>query len=372
MSQRRPTRCIVLTIAFAVTLLANLSLQARTWSDASGSFRIEADIVRILDREVLLKTKDGREVKVAIAKLSAGDQKFLADQARATAKPADPMAAERIKANSAYILETKPSKEVDATFNYKITTPDLKAKDWAIMIARPPEIPSQSKITFSMTPAAEELKDKSPLARAYAVAKFKARGEDQEHGANAEIKIHAQLMARHLKPRPADTPPANDIVLPEAERALYLASNEVATHDSREFKKWLDTNKLRPEPKEGQVDFAKRVFSHLKKNFTYEYTGSMDRHVMAICEAGKSDCGGMSILYAAALRANDIPARMLVGRWAQSQKDGETVGDIVYEQQHVKMEFFADGVGWIPADVASGLLHDKTPEGLKYFGHDRG
>ena len=38
----------------------------------------------------------------------------------------------------------------------------------------------------------------------------------------------------------------------------------------------------------------------------------------------------------------------------------------------MKAEFFARGVGWVPVDVSSGILHDKSPQGLKFFGNDPG
>ena len=37
---------------------------------------------------------------------------------------------------------------------------------------------------------------------------------------------------------------------------------------------------------------------------------------------------------------------------------------VEYFQWHVKAEFFARGVGWIPVDCSSAILHDKTPERL--------
>ncbi len=82
----------------------------------------------------------------------------------------------------------------------------------------------------------------------------------------------------------------------------------------------------------------------------------------------KSDCGGLCILFVAAMRSQGVPARALVGRWAISASHGKH-GD---SQEHVKAEFFAQGVGWVPVDLSSAILHDKTAEKLKYFGRDPG
>jgi hypothetical protein len=36
----------------------------------------------------------------------------------------------------------------------------------------------------------------------------------------------------------------------------------------------------------------------------------------------------------------------------------------------VKTEFYAAGVGWVPADIASAVALDKAPDGLDHFGID--
>ena len=72
------------------------------------------------------------------------------------------------------------------------------------------------------------------------------------------------------------------------------------------------------------------------------------------------------------LRSQGIPARTLAGRWAVSEKPDDKIGKLEYHQEHVKAEFFAQGVGWVPADLSSAVLHDKTEARLKHFGNDRG
>ena len=49
----------------------------RQWSDSSGQFRIEAEVVEILGDEVCLKKRDGSEITVPISRLSQEDQEFL-------------------------------------------------------------------------------------------------------------------------------------------------------------------------------------------------------------------------------------------------------------------------------------------------------
>jgi hypothetical protein len=54
--------------------------ELRTWSDASGKFRIEAELVRLAEGKVELRRKDGQTVTVPLERLSKEDQEFLARQ----------------------------------------------------------------------------------------------------------------------------------------------------------------------------------------------------------------------------------------------------------------------------------------------------
>src|SRR5207248_1997886 len=72
-------------------------------------------------------------------------------------------------------------------------------------------------------------------------------------------------------------------------------------------------------------------------------------------------------VFVCALRANDIPARQMVGRMVKSQ----TPIDKPPYGAHSRAEFFAEGVGWVPVDPTFGL-GDKTPSGLTQFGNDAG
>src|SRR5438309_886991 len=104
--------------------------------------------------------------------------------------------------------------------------------------------------------------------------------------------------------------------------------------------KWVREHDLARRPGENDIDFARRVFVTIKRNLAYEFKTGMDRRASAVCRAGTTDCGGLSVLFVTILRGNDIPARTLVGRWAQSSKAKDIVGDSPYYQTHVKAEFF--------------------------------
>jgi hypothetical protein len=56
----------------------------------------------------------------------------------------------------------------------------------------------------------------------------------------------------------------------------------------------------------------------------------------------------------------------LSGRWAFPTEPGANAAD----EAHIKAEFFAEGVGWVPADIGSAVALDKKGQGLNYFGKD--
>lgn len=57
-----------------------LAEEFRIWTDASGQFKVEAQLVKVQDGKVELKKKDHSVISVAIEKLGAADQKYLRDR----------------------------------------------------------------------------------------------------------------------------------------------------------------------------------------------------------------------------------------------------------------------------------------------------
>lgn len=57
----------------------------RTWSDASGKFKIKAKFVSAADGVVTLEQEDGSELEIELKRLNAADQKFVADALKAAA-----------------------------------------------------------------------------------------------------------------------------------------------------------------------------------------------------------------------------------------------------------------------------------------------
>ncbi|MFO1063106.1 MAG: redoxin family protein [Pirellulales bacterium] len=100
------------SLAMAVACLLSMSGYAddtssvRTWTDATGKYRVEAVLVSSSDKEVVLKRADGTEVTVQVEKLSDADRSFLK-------KSADKSPATAATKNSASTNATEPAIDRD-------------------------------------------------------------------------------------------------------------------------------------------------------------------------------------------------------------------------------------------------------------------
>jgi transglutaminase-like putative cysteine protease len=268
-----------------------------------------------------------------------------------------------------YVLETADADRVRGTLTVTVRCPRMEATEWVTFAATAPELPGQSDVSTSVTPAGGAVTEKSPLARPVIRVRVPARTKEQKTKLKLTVTYQATLHSRRLKPGE----PAKEVLpLSAADRKHFLADMGDIDHKSDDLKAWLRENGLNRADGESDVDFARRVFQAIRTGSKYEYRPNDPRRASAVCVSGRSDCGGLSNLFVAALRANGVPARALLGRWAVSSKPGEKLGEVAFGQWHVKSEFYAAGVGWVPADVASAVVHDRSAEGVRYFGADPG
>ena len=87
----------------------------------------------------------------------------------------------------------------------------------------------------------------------------------------------------------------------------------------------------------------------------------------------RTDCGGFSLVFVAACRANRIPARLLVGQCLKARPDSDGRVELTGERQaHVIAEFFDPRIGWIPEDISSTFLKMPGYADFNFFGRDPG
>jgi transglutaminase-like putative cysteine protease len=271
-----------------------------------------------------------------------------------------------------YVLHRAVSQKIEASYKFEIRLPHLAAKDWVIFAAQAPTTAAQQNVSSRLLPNGTPYEELSDRHRALFRARLAPSSEEWKHSFKGEAQYRATLYSRRLVER-SPGEPAPEVRGPsDAERRHSLAETESLDFSSDAFRAWLKKHRLHERRKENDVDFARRAFLAITRSMTYDYQTKMDRHASHLCEVDSADCGGMCVLFVSALRANEIPARLLFGRWAKSSKTDAKLNGVAYVQQHVKAEFFVDDLGWVPVDLSSAVLHDKTAAGLQYFGHDRG
>jgi hypothetical protein len=69
---------------------AGPAVALRTWSDSTGTFKIEATYLGLSDGKVQLKRQDGREISVPLDRLSPQDQQYVQQAQQAAKQPQNP------------------------------------------------------------------------------------------------------------------------------------------------------------------------------------------------------------------------------------------------------------------------------------------
>jgi transglutaminase-like putative cysteine protease len=271
-----------------------------------------------------------------------------------------------------YTIQTEEVGSIRAVLTFSVTYPNLRATEWVWFAADAPELPGQTAVKTTLQPAGTASRDLSPLARPVVLVRVPVETDERRTTLPMKVVYEATLHSRTLKPLGHGVVPPAVPDLSEADRQMLLAEHGDVAFKRESFQKWLKDQHFVRKTNESDVELARRVFLGIRATFKYAYESNMDRTAPAVCQAGKSDCGGLSALFVAVMRANGIPARALYGRWAMSAKPNQTIGEMAYYQWHAKAEFFAAGVGWVPVDMAGGIVHDQSEEGLRYFGRDRG
>ena len=189
-----------------------------------------------------------------------------------------------------------------------------------------------------------------------------------ERAVHWRIQIIGTFQTRQLVDGPSST---NDPIVPPGP-GEYLGSTKSINWDDDRFQAWLDSSGLRRQPGETPVRYGARIFAYFREKGSYTYPPDTAWVASAACHGLNTDCGGFSIVFIAACRANKIPARLLVGQWFKTRELPDGTLDQTGRQAHVIAEFFDPQIGWIPEDISSTLLRIPGPPNLNYFGRDPG
>jgi transglutaminase-like putative cysteine protease len=254
-----------------------------------------------------------------------------------------------------YHITIAPPQRFRATVRSTQRFPNLVGGEWWAAFPLPTEFPGQpsarGRVRIAEAPAAEvgRITDESPLQQPLLVLHWFPESIDGGQSVTAEATYEVTIARRTLEPG-APTQPVPR--LRPVERSTFLAATPHFDFPSRTFQAWLRRQDLRRRPGERDLDFAYRALEALVRTHTYRYEAQSDRTASAVCAAGWSDCGGLSTVYVSTLRANGIPARCLTGRW------------IHRDMTHVKMDFYAEGVGWVPAEPSGAVSSHSAGSGF--------
>jgi transglutaminase-like putative cysteine protease len=271
----------------------------------------------------------------------------------------------------AYRVEAADAQKVNATISYEIRTTNFAVNRWMIFLPEPPELPSQTKVRVTSEPAGKVVTEKSLLQRKVRYIDIPVARPVPGAKLAVKLEVEATLRSRRLvelnegEKRPAV--PA----LSAAERRYYLSPSTQVDFDAKPVKEWLDAKKLRRARGEDPIQFAARVLEVIRADFAYRYDPNEDKRASAACRADKTDCGGMTYLFVAAMRANDTPARVLVGRRALPRRPGSDPSQFEYDRPHVRAEMFVERVGWVPVDPHDAHSGKRRPASA-FVGRDPG
>jgi Transglutaminase-like superfamily len=257
--------------------------------------------------------------------------------------------------DDAYVLAVRPSQKVVADFSIRYELPDVQIDQWCLVAAKPPQLPGQRQVSVSMSPAGQEIVEASPEKRRLIRAIVAGQGKAQHV---TELKLHCQavLYSRELLVREPGKNTAGPADLAAAERASYLRETRSLDYKSATFAKWLDRAGLRRGRAEGDIAFARRTMAKIYENeVKYSYVTGNSKASETV-QKHKGDCVALAQVYVSVLRANGIPARTLLGRWAESAKPTDQIEGQPWYQTHSKAELFVRHVGWVPADPTNGEL----------------
>lgn len=270
--------------------------------------------------------------------------------------------------NEPYHLVREPGRKLELVLEGSTLAPNLKASRWIVVSAQPSDHGFHEVLSTRLEawtddpedvqvakPYVEESPDQRPMFRAEVPA-----GEvtDKLH---YKLVIEIQATTTRLEPGRGKTRPPK---LKSREKARLTARTDLHDYDSKRVQDWMAKHELERDRGESDLAFGYRVLDAIAEEMTYAFPPRFPKRLASqVIEECASDCGGLSALFVSVLRSNDIPARVLVGRWTGESQPEEP-------QNHVKAEFYADGVGWVPID-GSGAVSWKNGA-LDAFGIDRG
>jgi hypothetical protein len=370
------TLAALLLLAASLPLCAQDTDSVQSWTSSDGRV-IQAKFVKLEGQAVVIE-REGRRFTLPFAKLSpasVAQAKELGDivpgvPEHASHPPTGDLGSEQIISlrDGQFHVETTRKHRVEAVLRDRWTSPEASSGELGVFAPVLPVLDNQSNVSTDLSvegPASQrkQVFQENRLKREMIKLEIPMSRKNSKDGIATRLEYKATINDRRIVHGKPPTPVPD---LENAETLQYLGTSPTMNHKDDGFRKWMKRNGLMRKSNEDSVAFGFRVFGHFMKHAKYggDTSGYASRMPSAVCESFANDCGGLSLLFVAVLRANGIPARSLFGRWAKSQ-EGE------YGQFHVISEFFVPKSGWVPVDIAVAL-NDGTSDKSRYFGRMSG
>ncbi len=253
----------------------------------------------------------------------------------------------------------------EGELSFRVSGENINVKEWGIFTCKAPELPTQKNVQTKVQVLNAKappvlVRDFSPLMRTVYLNRLPVKEAINKDLIDVKVYYQAELIARKLVPATADMPVEKVEPLKEQEKNLYLMEWGDVKFKDKEFQTWMENNKVMRQEGERDLDFARRVFRQINYKVDFDLADKMDRKSTAVSIMMKSDAGGISNLFVAILRANKVPARSLWGRLVMTAAEMEKQKIKGSNQMSVRCEFYAEEIGWVPADPGSALYSKKN------------
>lgn len=271
-----------------------------------------------------------------------------------------------------YRVERRPVQRVQATLAKTITVSDAASGFLKVYALVPPTTETQRLVSCSIVcrevPQApvSEAKDRLTTDKKYRFVRVPLNPATVGRPLHFDIVYVVDLYATTLTP--GRDPRLGEISKPTIED---LRATKTVDFKAAPYQQYLNTLGLNKKTGEGVTDFAYRAFHTLSDDLAHRVRvdggpdiGSDHWNASYLCEQHDKNmsCGLCAIQLAAVLRANGVPSRVLVGRWALDQQ-----GD--YGQFHVRADFYDPLIGWVPVDPTFGFMGRQKGENIdRHFG----
>ncbi|HWA97086.1 MAG TPA: hypothetical protein VG713_01275, partial [Pirellulales bacterium] len=162
-----------------------------------------------------------------------------------------------------YAIQRLVSQRVDCVYRGEYDITGVHPQEWRFTTAMAPELPSQTGVRTRFTPDAKPAREYDAEQRLLLISHWPSTASHQ----TISIEYQATLWTRRLVPVYSRDALFAVTPLDEATRKLYLAPTYLLDYQSQPFQAWLDRNQLRRDRNQSEIDFGRRVFTVIVRQY---------------------------------------------------------------------------------------------------------